>query len=157
MKWSVLYKITRVKEKGLLTIIAVRYLALHSTTCYGTSMSDEKQEYNVENAKSQMRKGFLEFPILLIIGAKPTYAPDILKQLKNANLLVVEGTLYPLLSRLKRSGLVEYEWQESKSGPPRKMYTITIQGKEVLQQLETSWRSLDTSVNTLINHYEKSN
>lgn len=120
-------------------------------------MSDEKQEYNVENAKSQMRKGFLEFPILLIIGAKPTYAPDILKQLKNANLLVVEGTLYPLLSRLKRSGLVEYEWQESKSGPPRKMYTITIQGKEVLQQLETSWRSLDTSVNTLINHYEKSN
>lgn len=120
-------------------------------------MSEEKQEYNVENAKSQMRKGFLEFPILLIIGAKPTYAPDILKQLKNANLLVVEGTLYPLLSRLKRSGLVEYEWLESPSGPPRKMYTITTEGKAVLEQLETSWRSLDTSVNTLINHYEKSN
>jgi len=120
-------------------------------------MSEEKQEYNVENAKSQMRKGFLEFPVLLIIGAKPTYAPDILKQLKNANLLVVEGTLYPLLSRLKRSGLVGYEWLESQSGPPRKMYTITGEGKEVLQQLETSWRSLDTSVNTLINHYEKSN
>ena len=120
-------------------------------------MSDTTQEYNVENAKSQMRKGFLEFPVLLIIGAKPTYAPDILKQLKKANLLVVEGTLYPLLSRLKRSGLVEYEWQESKSGPPRKMYTITEQGKEVLQQLEASWKSLDTSVNTLIKHYEKSN
>lgn len=120
-------------------------------------MSEEKQEYNVENAKSQMRKGFLEFPILLIIGAKPTYAPDILRQLKGANLLVVEGTLYPLLSRLKRSGLVEYEWLESPSGPPRKMYTITKEGKEVLHQLETSWRSLDTSVNTLINHYEKSN
>ena len=120
-------------------------------------MSDEKQEYNVENAKSQMRKGFLEFPVLLIIGAKPTYAPDILKQLKNANLLVVEGTLYPLLSRLKRSSLVEYEWQESKSGPPRKMYTITEAGTAVLQELETSWRSLDTSVNTLIKHYGKSN
>lgn len=120
-------------------------------------MSDETQKYNIENAKSQMRKGFIEFPVLLIIGAKPTYAPDILKQLKNANLLVVEGTLYPLLSRLKRLGLVEYEWQESKSGPPRKMYTITTDGKEVLQQLEASWRSLDTSVNTLINHYEKSN
>jgi len=120
-------------------------------------MSDEKQQYNIENAKSQMRKGFLEFPVLLIIGAKPTYAPDILKQLKNANLLVVEGTLYPLLSRLKRSGLVEYEWQESKSGPPRKMYTMTEQGKETLQQLEASWKSLDDSVNTLIKHYEKSN
>jgi PadR family transcriptional regulator, regulatory protein PadR len=120
-------------------------------------MSDEKQEYNVENAKSQMRKGFLEFPVLLIIGAQATYAPDILKQLKGANVLVVEGTLYPLLSRLKRSGLVEYEWQESRSGPPRKMYTITAAGKEILQQLETSWTSLNTSVNTLINHYEKSN
>ena len=104
-----------------------------------------------------MRKGFLEFPVLLIIGAKPTYAPDILKQLKDANLLVVEGTLYPLLSRLKRMGLVAYAWQESKSGPPRKMYTITKEGKEALHQLETSWKSLDTSVNTLITHYEKSN
>lgn len=120
-------------------------------------MSDQKPEYNVENAQSQMRKGFLEFPVLLIIGANPTYAPDILKQLKNANLLVVEGTLYPLLSRLKRFGLVEYEWLESPSGPPRKMYTITKSGKEVLDQLETSWKSLNASVTTLINHYEKSN
>lgn len=120
-------------------------------------MSDESHEYNIENTKSQMRKGFLEFPVLLLIGVKPTYAPDILKQLKKANLLVVEGTLYPLLSRLKRSGLVEYEWQESKSGPPRKMYTITELGKEVLNQLEASWKSLDTSINTLIKQYEKSN
>jgi PadR family transcriptional regulator PadR len=120
-------------------------------------MSDVIHEYNIENAKSQMRKGFLEFPILLIIGVKATYAPDILQQLKKANLLVVEGTLYPLLSRLKRCGLVEYEWQESKSGPPRKMYTITIQGKTALSQLGDSWRSLDGSLNTLIKHYEKSN
>lgn len=113
--------------------------------------------YNVENAKSQMRKGFLEFPVLLIIGAASTYAPDILKQLKNANLLVVEGTLYPLLSRLKRSGLVDYEWEESKSGPPRKMYSITTAGKTILINLEESWNSLDSSINTLIKHYEKSN
>lgn len=119
-------------------------------------MSDEKQAYNIENTKSQMRKGFLEFPVLLIIGATPTYAPDILKQLKKANLLVVEGTLYPLLSRLKRSGLVEYEWQESKSGPPRKMYTVTKEGIAALNQLEASWKSLDTSINTLIKQYEKS-
>jgi PadR family transcriptional regulator PadR len=114
------------------------------------------QTYNVENTQSQMRKGFLEFPVLLIVGAKPTYAPDILKQLKKANLLVVEGTLYPLLSRLKRYGLVEYEWEESKSGPPRKMYSVTKEGKEVLQKLEESWKALDTSVNTLIKHYENS-
>ena len=120
-------------------------------------MSNQKQEYDVENTKSQMRKGFLEFPVLLIIGAKATYAPDILKELKKANLLVVEGTLYPLLSRLKRSDLVAYEWQESRSGPPRKIYTITDKGKEVLLQLETSWKSLDKSVNTLIKQYEKSN
>ena len=122
-----------------------------------TVMSHTSYDYNVENVKSQMRKGFLEFPVLLIIGSKPTYAPDILKQLKKANLLVVEGTLYPLLSRLKRAELVEYEWQESTSGPPRKMYSITKQGTQVLKQLETSWTSLDTSVNTLIKHYETSN
>lgn len=113
--------------------------------------------YNVANTESQMRKGFLEFPILLIIGSKPTYAPDILKQLKKANLLVVEGTLYPLLSRLKRADLVSYTWEESKSGPPRKMYSITASGQQVLKTLETSWKNLDHSVNTLINQYEKSN
>lgn len=119
-------------------------------------MSDTEHTYNIENTQSQMRKGFLEFPVLLIIGAKPTYAPDILKQLKKANLLVVEGTLYPLLSRMKRYALLEYQWQESKTGPPRKMYTITKEGKEVLTQLEVSWKTLDTSVTTLIRQYNKS-
>ena len=120
-------------------------------------MSDTPQTYNVENTQSQMRKGFLEFPVLLIIGAKPTYAPDILKQLKKANLLVVEGTLYPLLSRLKRYDLVSYQWEESKTGPPRKMYTLTKEGEHVLAQLEASWETLDTSVKSLIKQYEKSN
>jgi PadR family transcriptional regulator PadR len=113
--------------------------------------------YSVENTQSQMRKGFLEFPVLLIIGANPTYVPDILKQLKKANLLVVEGTLYPLLSRMKRGNLVAYIWEESRGGPPRKMYSITNEGIEVLNQLEASWKTLDTSVNTLIKKYEKSN
>lgn len=119
-------------------------------------MTDTSSTYNVENTESQMRKGFLEFPVLLIIGAKPTYAPDILKQLKEANLLVVEGTLYPLLSRMKRAQLVSYTWEESKSGPPRKMYTITSLGEQTLTQLETSWKRLDTSIHTLIKQYEKS-
>jgi len=120
-------------------------------------MTDSTQTYNVSNAKSQMRKGFLEFPVLLIIGSVPTYAPDILKQLKDADLLVVEGTLYPLLSRMKRAELVSYEWEESRSGPPRKMYTITSKGKEVLETLEESWKRLDGSVNKLIKMYETSN
>ena len=115
------------------------------------------EEYSIENAKSQMRKGFLDFPVLLIIGAKESYAPDILKALKRANLIVVEGTLYPLLSRLKRYGLLEYEWEESKSGPPRKYYQITNRGGDVLAELEASWKSLDSTVNTLIKKYEKSN
>lgn len=114
-------------------------------------------KFNIENTESQMRKGFLEFPVLLIIGAEPVYASDILKQLKKVNLLVVEGTIYPLLSRLKRYGLVEYDWKESKSGPPRKYYKITKEGKSVLSALYASWQSLDLSVTTLIKHYEKSN
>lgn len=147
---------------------------MHSTLGYTALMTDISQgyvepatespaeetveaTYDLENAKSQMRKGFLEFPVLLIIGAKPTYAPDILRQLKDANLIVVEGTLYPLLSRLKRVGLVGYSWEESKSGPPRKMYTITEMGRSVLVTLEESWKSLGTSINTLIKQYEKSN
>ena len=119
-------------------------------------MTDSKQSYNVANAESQMRKGFLEFPVLLIIGSAPTYAPDILRQLKDADLLVVEGTLYPLLSRMKRAELVSYQWEESQAGPPRKMYTITKAGQSALTTLETAWKKLDTAVNTLITQYETS-
>src|SRR5690606_22892843 len=78
---------------------------------------------NLENTKAQMRKGTLEFCTLLVISGGPVYASDILKQLKKADLIVVEGTLYPLLTRLKNSKLLTYEWQESKNGPPRKYYT----------------------------------
>lgn len=99
---------------------------------------------------TQMRKGFLEFCILRIIEKNTSYASDILKELKVANLLVVEGTLYPLLSRLKSQGLLDYSWQESKSGPPRKYYTVTALGKSNLAQMKAAWKELNQSINTLL-------
>lgn len=105
---------------------------------------------DIENTQAQMRKGTLEFIILLIISREPVYASDIIKVLKEAKLLVVEGTLYPLLSRLKNSELLDYSWQESKSGPPRKYYTLTDKGQETLKQLTTTWENLNNSINSLI-------
>jgi PadR family transcriptional regulator, regulatory protein PadR len=105
---------------------------------------------NYEETASQMRKGVLEFCTLLIISRNSVYASDILKELKGSDLLVVEGTLYPLLSRLKTNGLVEYDWQESVSGPPRKYYTLTPKGREKLDQLTHTWKSLAKSITSLI-------
>jgi len=101
---------------------------------------------NVENIKSQMRKGFLEYCILLIINKKATYAPDIIKELKQANLIVVEGTLYPLLTRLKNDNLLSYQWVESNQGPPRKYYEITNLGHECLLELEKSWEEIQNTI-----------
>lgn len=102
----------------------------------------------VENTQTQMRKGILEYCILSIISRGEIYASDIISELKNANLLVVEGTLYPLLTRLKNNGLLTYNWQESTSGPPRKYYTLSQAGAEVLKRLDTTWEELSYSVNT---------
>ncbi len=107
------------------------------------------KETDFEEAKAQMRKGMLEFCTLLIISRDKVYASDILKELKRADLIVVEGTLYPLLSRLKSEGLLDYHWKESSSGPPRKYYTLTANGKEKLAQLRTTWKSLVESITTL--------
>lgn len=108
-------------------------------------------DIKVENFQSQIRKGTLEFIILLIISSKgPVYASDILKKLTSAKLLVVEGTLYPILTRLKNNGLLQYSWQESTSGPPRKYYSLTKTGKETLVSLKESWDSLSSSINSLI-------
>lgn len=104
-----------------------------------------------EAAKAQMRKGMLEFCTLLIISRDKVYASDILKELKRADLLVVEGTLYPLLNRLKTDGLLDYDWKESASGPPRKYYTLTSKGKEKLTHLKVTWKSLVESITTLLN------
>lgn len=105
---------------------------------------------NVDNTKAQMRRGILEFCILLIISEGKVYTSDIIKELKKADLIVVEGTIYPLLTRLKNSELLSYDWQESKSGPPRKYYELTEKGGEVLKELTMTWNSLDKSINKLI-------
>ena len=109
-----------------------------------------KEEQNIENTKAQMRKGSLEFCILLIISKGEVYASDILKELKKSDLIVVEGTLYPLLSRLKSLELLNYTWKESESGPPRKYYTLTGKGKETLEQLKKTWHELTKSISSLI-------
>ncbi|HEY0980057.1 MAG TPA: PadR family transcriptional regulator [Candidatus Paceibacterota bacterium] len=109
-----------------------------------------RMKEDIDTARAQMRKGMLEFCTLLIIEKDTAYVSDILKELKIADLIVVEGTLYPLLSRLKSEGLLEYSWQESKSGPPRKYYSLTDAGKKTLAQLKTVWKTLTTSINSLI-------
>lgn len=104
---------------------------------------------NVDNAKSQMRKGMLEYCIMLLLKDSPCYSSDIIKKLKEANLLVVEGTLYPLLSRLKNDGVLTYEWQESTQGPPRKYYVLSDDGRQMLSAMEDAWKEIENAVNKL--------
>lgn len=98
-----------------------------------------------------MRKGLLEYCILSIISRSEAYASDILETLKKAELLVVEGTLYPLLTRMKNEGLLSYRWQESTGGPPRKYYTLTPEGEQLLAQLNEEWQSICQAVNQVTN------
>jgi len=100
----------------------------------------------IDNAKAQMRKGVLEYCILLVLNDKPLYASNIIESLKNAKMIVVEGTLYPLLTRLKNEKLLTYKWEESTQGPPRKYYELTNMGREFLVGLEMSWIELVKSV-----------
>ena len=100
---------------------------------------------NVENSKSQMRKGMLEYCVLLLISG------DIITRLKEADLIVVEGTLYPLLTRLKKDGLLSYEWKESQQGPPRKYYTLTDTGISWLANLNEAWNELANTIDHLRN------
>jgi PadR family transcriptional regulator PadR len=104
----------------------------------------------VENTQTQMRKGILEYCILSIISRGELYASDIIAELKRAKLMVVEGTLYPLLTRLKNNGLLTYNWVESTSGPPRKYYMLSAEGKSVLEQLDKTWEELAFAVQTAI-------
>lgn len=105
---------------------------------------------NIENTQVQMRKGILEFCILHIISRGEIYASDILKELKDAKIIVVEGTLYPLLTRLRKADLLAYSWKESKLGPPQKHYTLTKKGNEFLQKLNFTWNELVLSTNKII-------
>lgn len=104
---------------------------------------------NLENTKAQMRKGILEFCILSILSGKEAYTGEIIKQLKEAKLIVVEGTLYPLLTRLKNAGLLNYRWEESSSGPPRKYYKLTDKGEKFLEELKNTWKELNDAINKL--------
>lgn len=97
---------------------------------------------NVENTKAQMRKGILEYCILLILSHEDRYAPQIIAELKAAEMIVVEGTLYPILTRLKNQGLLTYRWEESPQGPPRKYYSLTPEGREALMGLNEAWDEL---------------
>ncbi len=107
---------------------------------------------NLENTQVQMRKGVLEFCILSIISRGEVYASDMLEELTNAKIMVVEGTLYPLLTRLRKAGLVDYKWVESIAGPPRKYYTLTHIGREFLSGLQGTWNELVSSTNRIANH-----
>ena len=107
---------------------------------------------NTENVKAQMRKGILEYCILCVLSDGDAYASDIINRLKAVRLIVVEGTLYPLLTRQKNTGLLAYRWEESTQGPPRKYYTITDEGKRFLAELDSSWQELVDSVNLLRNN-----
>jgi PadR family transcriptional regulator PadR len=109
-------------------------------------MENENFSLQVENSKAQMRKGVLELCILSIIAQEEVYPSDIIRKMKEAELIVVEGTLYPLLTRLKNMNLLAYSWQESKSGPPRKYYTITPQGRAFLVELHDTWQQLQKAV-----------
>ena len=110
---------------------------------------------NVENTKAQKRKGVLEYCILSILREEDNYSTEILSTLKDAKMLVVEGTIYPLLTRLKYAGLLSYRWEESSSGPPRKYYGLTETGKLFLKELNTTCDELRTPVNVVTNAKKK--
>jgi PadR family transcriptional regulator PadR len=106
---------------------------------------------NIENTKAQMRKGVLEYCILSVLQHEDAYTNEILSQLKDAKMLVVEGTVYPLLTRLKNDGLLNYRWEESTSGPPRKYYGLTETGKLFLKELDVTWNELNEAVTLITN------
>ena len=110
---------------------------------------------NTDNVKAQMRKGILEYCILLILSKNDAYATSIINELKTAKMIVVEGTLYPLLTRQKNQGLLNYRWEESPQGPPRKYYMLTEKGRMLLKELDASWSELVETIRSLSGNGEK--
>ena len=106
---------------------------------------------NLDNIKSQMRKGMLEYCILLLLSKHKAYASDIIRSFKETRLIVVEGTLYPLLTRMKNAGVLSYDWVESTQGPPRKYYYINDAGLTLLNELERNWNEISDTINHLRN------
>ena len=112
---------------------------------------------NIENTQSQMRKGILEFCILSIIRRGEAYPSDIVEEMRAANLHILEGTLYPLLTRLKNAGMLNYRWVESNSGPPRKYFLLTEIGEAFYMELEKTWTELSEGVNALTSNNKPTN
>jgi len=107
---------------------------------------------DIENTKAQMKKGVLEYCILAVLSEGDAYTSDIILRLKESKMVVVEGTLYPLLTRLKNDGLLSYRWEESTMGPPRKYYELTDKGKIFLNELNTAWLDFVRTVNLIVNN-----
>lgn len=155
----------------MLIFASLRYYVLHSTVKDSTFASSKQtfplilqsiktnftNSMNIDNLKSQMRKGMLEFCVLLLLRGRDAYASEIIEKMKEAHLIVMEGTLYPLLTRLKNDGLLTYRWEESPSGPPRKYYSITPLGDQFLEQLKVSWAEINLTVNHLLANNLQSN
>lgn len=120
---------------------------LHSNLTLLINLTDFTMQ--IDNAKSQMRKGMLDYCVLLLLSREASYVNDIIVRLKQAELIVVEGTLYPLLTRLKKDGLLCYEWRESTQGPPRKYYALTPEGQVFLDGLDSAWNELARTVGLL--------
>lgn len=128
----------------------IQYFSLHSTIfrlIFGIQYQNSLM--NIENTQSQMRKGILEFCILSIIRRGEAYPSDIVEEMRQANLQILEGTLYPLLTRLKNADMLTYRWVESNSGPPRKYFSLTEKGNSFYQELEQTWNELSNGVNAL--------
>ncbi|MBQ5613401.1 MAG: PadR family transcriptional regulator [Tidjanibacter sp.] len=103
-------------------------------------------EINVENIKTQMRKGVIEYCVLSILSRGDSYTPEIIAALKESEMIVVEGTLYPILTRQKNQGLLSYRWEESPQGPPRKYYMLTDKGRAALAELDHSWEEISEQI-----------
>ena len=117
----------------------------------------KKELMNIENTQSQMKKGILEFCILSIIRRGEAYPSDIVEEMRGANMSILEGTLYPLLTRLKNAEMLTYRWEESNSGPPRKYFSLTEKGEAFYKELEQTWIELSNAVNTLTKKEEQPN
>lgn len=102
-----------------------------------------------ENVKVQMRKGIMDYCVLAILASGDSYAPAIIAELKRAEMIVVEGTLYPILTRMKNAGYLTYRWEESPQGPPRKYYTLTDEGRTYLVSLDEAWETLVEQINAI--------
>lgn len=122
---------------------------MHSTVIIHIFDLSSQKDMNIDNTQSQMRKGILEFCILSIIRRGEAYPSDIVDEMKGANLQILEGTLYPLLTRLKNAGMLSYRWVESNSGPPRKYFSLTDIGEQFYKELESTWLELANAVNSL--------